>query len=89
MPTVEIASVQSSGLGLNQADFDVAIIQENKLISHRSLFYDLLRKEKGVIIHIGNTDFKQDKDREFYAGGIIDWSLDENKHIIIPEYDSD
>jgi hypothetical protein len=32
-----------------------------------------------VIIHIGNSDFKQDKDRGFYAGGIIVWSLDENK----------
>jgi hypothetical protein len=42
-----------------------------------------------VIIHIGNPDFKQDKERGFYAGGIIDWSVDENKYIIIPEYDSD
>lgn len=89
MPTVEIASIQSSGLGLNQADFDIAIIEENKLISHRSLFYDFLRKQKGVIIHIGNPDFKQDKNRGFYAGGIIDWSVDENKYIIIPEYDLD
>ena len=42
-----------------------------------------------MIIHIGNPDFKQDKDRGFYAGGIVDWSVDENKYIIIPEYDSD
>ena len=38
MPTIEIASINSTGLGLNQADFDIAIIEENKLESHRGLF---------------------------------------------------
>ena len=50
MPTIEIASINSTGLGLNQADFDVAIIEENKLESHRGLFYDLLRQQNGVIV---------------------------------------
>lgn len=71
MPTIEIASIKSTGLGLNQADFDVAIIEENKLESHRGLFYDLLRKQSGVIVHIGNPDFKDDKEGGFFAGQII------------------
>jgi hypothetical protein len=67
MPTIEIASLNSTGLGLDQADFDVAIIEENKLESHRGLFYDLLRQQNGVIVHIGNPDFKDDKEGVFFC----------------------
>ncbi len=73
MPTIEIASINSNGLGLNQADFDVAIIEENKLNSHRGLFYDLLRQQNGAIVHIGNPEFKDDKEGGFFGGQIIDW----------------
>jgi hypothetical protein len=86
MPTIEIASFNSTGLELNQADFNVAIIEENKLESHRGLFYDLLRNQNGVIIHIGNPDFKDDKDGGFFAGQIIDWGF-ESTEIFIPEFD--
>jgi hypothetical protein len=86
MPTIEIASINSTGLGLNQADFEVAIIEENKLESHRGLFCDLLRQLYGVIIHIGNPDFRTDKKCGFFAGQIIDWDF-EPGYIIIPEYD--
>jgi hypothetical protein len=86
MPTLEIASINSTGLGLNQADFDIAIIEESKLESHRGLFYDFLRQQKGVIIHIGNPDFKDNKKDGFFAGEIIDWSFKPGT-LIIPEYD--
>lgn len=86
MPTIEIASIKSIGLGLNQSDFNIAIIEENKLISHRGLFYDLLRQQDGVIVHIGNPDFKDDDEGGFFAGAIVDWSF-EPGDIIIPEYD--
>ena len=86
MPTIEIASINSTGLGLNQSDFDVAIIEENKLESHRGLFYDLLRQQNGVIVHIGNPDFKNDKEGGFFAGDIVDWDF-ELGDIIIPQYD--
>ncbi len=71
MPTIEIASFNSTGLGLNQADFDVAIIEEKKLESHRGLFYHFLRQQKGVIIHIGNLEFKDDKEGCFFAGLLL------------------
>ncbi len=76
MPTIEIASINSTGIGLNQEDFDVAIIEENKLESHRGLFYDLLRQQNGVIVHIGNPDFKVDKEGGYFAGEIIDWTFE-------------
>ncbi|MBL7914395.1 MAG: hypothetical protein JNL49_05055 [Bacteroidia bacterium] len=79
MPTIEIVSYDSTGLELSQADFDIAIIEENKLESHRGLFYDLLKQENGVIVHIGNPDLKDNKNAGFYAGKIIDWEFEPNE----------
>ncbi len=77
MPTIEIVSINSTGLGINQDDFEVAIIEENKIESHRSLFYNLLIKQEGVIIHIGNPSFRNDKDGFYFAGLLIDWSFED------------
>ncbi len=84
MPTIEIASINSTGLGLRQADFNFAIIEDAELVSHRGLFYDLLRQQTGTIIHIGNPDLKNNKEGGFYAGEVIDWNY-EHGDIIIPE----
>ncbi|SFH51493.1 hypothetical protein [Pedobacter insulae] len=89
MPTIEIASINSQGLGLNQDDFALAIIEENKLISHRGLFYNLLLEQDGTIVHVGNPDFKDDKEIGFFADEIIDWSVDPNDQISIPIHDTD
>lgn len=89
MPTIEIASINATGIGLNQSDFEVAIIEENKLESHRGLFYDLLQKQNGTIVHIGNPDFKNDKDGGFFGGAIIDWNFSSNENVIIPAINSD
>ena len=86
MPTIEIASINSTGLRLNQADFDVAIIEENKLESHRGLFFELLRQQSGTIVHIGNPDFKYDKEGGYFAGHIIDSNF-ESTDIHITEFD--
>ncbi len=86
MPTIEIASINSTGLRLNQADFSVAIIEENKLESHRGLFFDLLRQQTGTIVHIGNPDFKDDKEDGYFAGNIIDWNF-EPTEIYFTEFD--
>jgi hypothetical protein len=86
MPTIEIASINSAGLSLSQSDFEVAVIEENKLESHRGLFYNLLKRQEGVIVHVGNPDFKSYKESGFFAGAIIDWSI-EPCGIIIPEVD--
>jgi hypothetical protein len=86
MPTIEIVSIGADTLGLNQANFDIAIIEENKLISHRALFYDFLKKQNGVIVHLGNPDLKNDKNGGFWAGLIIDWNFDP-RYIDIPDLD--
>jgi hypothetical protein len=87
MPTIEIVSIGANRLGINQNDFDIAIIEENKLISHRGLFNGILKKQNGVIVHIGNPDFKNDKYGGFFAGLIIDWNF-EPGCIEIPNYDN-
>ena len=87
MPTIEIASINSTELNLKQEDFDVAIIEEKQLRSHRGLFYDFLQKQKGVIIHIGNPEFIDDKECGIYfAGMIINWDF-EPTEILISEFD--
>lgn len=88
MPTIEIASINSVGLSLNPADFDLAIIEELTLKSHRGLFNDHLRQNKGTIVHIGNPDLKNKKDNGFFGGQIIDWGLEPND-LIIPTVHKD
>lgn len=73
MPTIEIASINSLKLDLNQNNYLIAIIEENKLNSHRGLFYDLLQRQDGSIVHIGNPKFKDEIKSGFFAGDIIDW----------------
>lgn len=76
MPTIEIASINSTELGIRQADYNVAIIEEAELLSHRSLFYDILREQSGTIIHVGNPDLKDDKENGYFAGQILDWNFE-------------
>jgi len=85
MPTIEIASIESTGLNLNENDFTIAIIEEKKLESHRGLFYDFLVEQNGTMIHIGNPDMKDDKDI-FFANLLIDWSF-EDAPVQIPKVD--
>lgn len=88
MPTIEIASINAAQLDLKQADFEVAIIEENKLESHRGLFNYILQEHDGSIIHIGNPEFKQQNNGIFFAGDIIDWDVNTAAdYIIIPNAD--
>lgn len=84
MPTIEIASVDADPSDLDQKDFLVAIIVENKLESHRGLFHDLLSTQNGVMVHLGNEDLRNDKGSGFYAGSLVD---DGPGTIIIPDLD--
>ena len=82
MPTIEIASINSEKLELNQAEFEIAIIEENKLKSHRGLFFEILKKQKGSIVHIGNTEFRNDKDGGYFAGKLINWEFTPKENLI-------
>jgi hypothetical protein len=86
MPTIEIVSLDSN-VNIDQNDFEVAIRIDKQLESHRGLFYDFLIRQNGTMIHVGNPDFKNDKDGGFYAGAIIDWTF-ESKELSIPNIDT-
>ena len=91
MPTIEIVSIGAKKLGLSAPDFSLAIIEENVLKSHRGLFNDFLSKHTGVIVHLGDLDFKEDQ-YAFFAGKLVDWenrpSSGEDGHLFrfLPEY---
>lgn len=88
MPIIEIASLNSRGLDLKQDDFNVAILEEKRLKSHRRRFYDFLRNKKGTIVHIGNPDMKA-KDRSvFFASEIIDWEFEPIEILYVPIFAS-
>src|ERR1044071_5367908 len=87
MPTIEIASVNSGDLIVDQRDFDIDIRVDNVMESHRGLFHDFLIEQQGTIIHLGNPDCKDD-DGFFFASELIDKSF-EPAPIIIPEVDFD
>ncbi|WP_461638793.1 hypothetical protein [Labilibaculum euxinus] len=90
MPTIEIISIDNKKLGIDQEEFGFAIIEETELISHRGLYYDFLRKYQGTILHIGNPEFKNDKDGGFWGGDLIDWEFDNNDNFKFQEkYKSD
>jgi hypothetical protein len=75
MPTIEIVSLGAEELGLDQNDFQLAIIEDNQMESDRGLFYDFLKQQKGIMIHVGNPEFKDDKEGGFFAGQIVNWGL--------------
>ena len=76
MPTIEIASIQAAGIELKQSDFEISILKENKMNSHRGLFDVVLRKEEGVIFHLGSPELKDDKKGGYFAGELIDWKFE-------------
>jgi hypothetical protein len=82
MPTIEIASLNSSELNLDPGTFKVTIIENNTLESHRCLFYDFLIKQSGVIVHIGNPNLPSAADGGFFAGKIIDWAFEEGGMVV-------
>lgn len=77
MPTIEIVSLKTTGLEINQDNFNLAVIEESVLKSHRGLFFDFLSEQQGIIIHIGNPDLKYNLDGGFFAGNIINWEFED------------
>ena len=88
MPTIEIVSLGADKVGLDQNDFQVAIIEDTEMESDRGLFYDFLKPQKGTMIHIGNPDFKTEKECGFFAGQIIYWDF-EPSFIQVPNFDKE
>jgi hypothetical protein len=77
MPAIEIASIGSTALHLEQDNFAYAIIEEKVSVSHRSHFQKLFRKEKGVMVHIGNPGMNRRRQGGSFSGQLIDWRSEE------------
>lgn len=85
MPTIEVISVDSKNVHIKQSDFIIAIKKNTKLKSHRSLFYDYLIEQNGIIIHLGDPSMIHEY--VFFAGDLIDWDY-EPVEIEIPFIDT-
>lgn len=86
MPTIEIVSVNTWEFPFEQDDFTIAVQKENRLISHRHLFQDYLDHLQGVILHLGNNNYIDNHEQEFFAGDLIDWDF-EGKTVLFPVFD--
>ena len=77
MPTIEIVCLGQKK-PLNCSSFPFAVRAENRVISHRGLFYDELKQFSGCIYHLGNPDFRPPSRVGFFAGRLMNWYSDGN-----------
>lgn len=87
MPTIEIASLYSKGLNLKQDDFEVTILEQRKLETQRRNFSEVLKKQNGTMVHIGNPEIRDDRSNIFYASELVDWDFDPVEVIHLPIFD--
>lgn len=76
MPTIEIICVAQIE-PLDFAYLPFAVIAENNLFSHRSLFQSNFYKLHGCIYHLGNPSLRGVKDGLFWAYELIDEAISE------------
>lgn len=86
MPTIEIAIYESEEIEIDQNRFRMAILKDDKLISHRGLFIDEFKNKNGVMLHLGNEEFKN-YEGIFWGNELIDWDATDNDEIEIPQVD--
>lgn len=73
MPTVEIVSLDCNRLlPIKNSTLPFTVLQNRKLISHRSLFQEELNKINGTILHLGNKKFG--RNTCFFSSELIDWA---------------
>src|SRR5690625_1122396 len=91
MPSIEIISLNSENSIYEVDNFLFAIQFENeKIESHRNLFYDFLKNLQGTNIHRGNTEFKKSKNKGIFAGKLIECeSKEKNDFKLLPKYERD
>jgi hypothetical protein len=75
LPTIELVSLGNTEVvKFEEGRYPFQVIQETKLESHRGLFNDYLLNQKGVILHLGNIDSKEDG--FYFASDLIDWDFE-------------
>ena len=86
MPTIEIVSLNAEKPFIDEDQYDFAIIEETHLVSHRALFSDFLASKNGIMLHLGNPDFRYEKDGPFFGSELINWDF-EPTQIQLPNFD--
>ncbi len=82
MPTIEIVSLDCNRLlPIKNSTLPFTVLQNRKLISHRSLFQEELNKINGTILHLGNKEFG--RNTYFFASELIDWDSEIEKMKLI------
>ena len=91
MPSIEIISIDSDNSIYQEENYKFAIqVQNDKIESHRGLFYDFLKNLKGTIIHLGNSEFKKSQNEGFFAGNLINWENEvKNDFKFLQEFEVD
>lgn len=91
MPSIEIISIDPDNSIYQEENYKFAIQVENdKIESHRGLFYDFLKNLKGTIIHLGNSEFKKSQNEGFFAGNLINWENEvKNDFKFLQEFEVD
>ncbi len=84
MPTIEIVCLgQEEPLEIPELSF--ALRSENKVISHRGLFYEEFKELIGCIYHLGNPDMR-DEDDWFFADQLVDWRTEDGRLKFLPKF---
>ena len=86
MPTIEIISLNAKSTFVKHENYEFAILEETTLASHRALFNQYISDKKGIILHLGNPEFKHETDGAFFASELINWDF-EPRDIEIPNFD--
>lgn len=77
MPTIEIGSIGTTAIGVEQVEYSFAAIEDARLKSHRGLFNEFLSGYSGTMVHLGNPEFTADQTKEyFFASSLVDFLED-------------
>lgn len=88
MPTIEVISIGAKEFPNAQDYNSFALLSENKLESHRSLFDNELKNNfNGIIVHLGNKEFQRNKDENNIGFWFADDLVSFNSEIELPLVD--
>jgi hypothetical protein len=95
MPYIEITSLLSSGLNLNEKDFKVQILEIDAMNSERDTFMIKKTNDYGTVIRVGEPqDLNapqnfEDKNKSLLAYDLIDWDFEPVEIIYFPTIKED
>ncbi|MGB1243366.1 MAG: hypothetical protein ACPG49_12635 [Chitinophagales bacterium] len=70
MPTIEIPIYECKDLQIDTSQFKMAILIDHELVGHRGSFMEEFKGKKGMMLHLGNPEFKGDDGMSYIAKSI-------------------